>query len=185
MALRGTNLEMSKDKIKGSIASFIAVVLAFTGGWYYLDQQRLAMVKEQQEVMKLKIEAEHISKSSQEIERRNTEREKRILEREKIVEQRYKEQSRDNELSELTLKFINEVSDIDIYKSCGDDLVHNAKGKKGQALLNLIEAKASEYGRKDILGKFVKRQRGGLLSWHANCRRRQLDTSEIRDRAER
>ena len=184
-AAGGAHLEISKDKVKGSLASFVAVVLLFAGGWYYLDQQRLAMVREQQEVMRLKIEAEHISEASQEREKRNTEKEKRILEKENIIEQRYKEQSRDKELSELTLKFINEVSDIDIYKQCGDDPRHNAKGKKGQALLRLIEAKASEYGRKEILEKFVKRQRDGMMSWYRNCLHRQLDTAAIRDKAER
>jgi len=176
---------MSKDKIKGSIASFVAVVLLFSGGWYYLDQQRLAMVKEQQEVMRLKIETEHISRQAQEREKKNIEKEKILTEKEKIIDQRYKEQSRDKELSELTLKFINEASDIDIYKQCGNDPEHNAKGKKGQALLRLIEAKASEYGRKDILEKFVKRQRDGFQSWDRNCPLRQTNSADIQQKVEK
>ena len=51
-------MEVSIEKIKGSVASFVAVVLLFDGGWYYLDQQRLAAAAQQQDALKLKIEAD-------------------------------------------------------------------------------------------------------------------------------
>ncbi len=156
-------MEISKDKIKGSIASFIAVVLLFSGGWYYLDQQRLAAVREQQEAMKLKIEADI---KLQQYEKR----EKELQKKEVLIESQFKEQSRDKELSDLTLKFIDEASVINFHQQCGDDPEHNAKARKAKALLSLIEAKAIEYGRMDLVKIFVKNQWFGIGGWSATCK---------------
>ena len=95
---------------------------------------------------------------------------KALKKREKLIEMRFKEQSRDKELSALTLKFIDEVSGINFNLQCGDNPEHNAKARKANALLPLIESKAIEYGRMDIVNTFVKDQRSGIGGWSAKCK---------------
>ena len=156
-------MTFSKEYIKSSLTSFVAVILLFSGGWYYLDQERLAAVKEQQEAMKLKIEADLKLQQYRE-------GVSMLKEKEKILGSKFKEQSRDKELSSLTLKFIDEVSEINFHQQCGDDPTHNAKARKAKALLSLIEAKAKEYGRMDIVNTFVKNQRFSIGGWSATCK---------------
>lgn len=156
-------MEVSIEKVKGSIASFVAVVLLFGGGWYYLDQQRLAVAKKQEDALKLKIEADM---KLQQYDARMKELEKR----EKVIEAQFREQSRDKELSDLTLKFIDEVSGIDFHLQCVDDPEHNAKARRAKALLSLIESKAIEYGRMDIVNTFVKNQQFGIVRWSVECK---------------
>lgn len=156
-------MEVSIEKVKGSIASFVAVVLLFGGGWYYLDQQRLAAAKKKEEPLKLKIEADMKL-------RQYDARMKELEKREKVIEAQFRGQSRDKELSDLTLKFIDEVSGIDFHLQCGDDPEHNAKARRAKALLSLIESKSTEYGRMDIVNTFVKNQRFGIIRWSAECK---------------
>jgi uncharacterized protein (DUF2344 family) len=156
-------MEVSIEKVKSSIASFVAVVLLFGGGWYYLDQQRLAAAAQQQDVLKLKIEAD-MKLQLYEI------RMKELEKKEKLIEAQFREQSRDKELSDLTLKFIDEVSGINFHLQCGDDQEHNVKARKAKALLSLIESKANEYGRMDIVNTFVKNQRFGIGGFSSECK---------------
>lgn len=154
---------ITKEQVKSSIASFIWVGLLLSGGLYYLDQQRLDIAKEQQEALKLKIEAD--LKLQQ-----YAAKEKLLLEKEGLIKEKFKEQVRDKELSDLTLKFINEVSDINFHRQCGDDPEHNAKARKANALLDLIEAKSLEYEREALIEKFVKAQRFGIGGWSSKCK---------------
>ncbi len=156
-------MEISIEKIKGAIASFLTVVFLFGGGWYYLDQQRIAVAKEQQDAMRLKIEAD--LKLQQYEDKR-----KALEEKEQLLKEQYKEQARDKELSDLTLKFIDEVSNINFHQQCGDDPAHNAKARKAKALLSLIESKAIEYGRMEIVNTFVRSQNSGFEGWSATCK---------------
>ncbi|ALR91757.1 hypothetical protein R7D97_08995 [Vibrio sp. Vb5031] len=156
-------MEISSEKIKGSIASFLAVFILFGGGWYYLDQQRLAAAQEQQEALKLKIEAD--LKLQQYDDQR-----KALEKKEQQLKEQYREQARDKELSDLTLKFIDEASGINFHQQCGDDPEHNAQARKAKALLSLIESKAIEYGRMEIVNNFVKKQRFGIGGWSQTCK---------------
>jgi len=156
-------MDIPKEKIKSAIASFITVVLLFSGGWYYLDKKRMEAVKEHQEALKLKTEADLKF-------RMYAEREQSLAKKEKELDFRLLERSRDKELSDLTLKFIDEVSGINFHVQCVDDPEHNEKARKANALLDIIEAKALEYGRNDIVEKFVNHQRAGIDVWSAKCK---------------
>ncbi|ROS05587.1 hypothetical protein EDC56_1127 [Sinobacterium caligoides] len=155
-------MSVTKEDVTNSLGSFIAVAILFGGGWYYLDQQRLESIKQQEEMIKLIAEA-----SVKEEEYKS--RLKALEAKEKEIENKYKEQAHDNELSALTLKFIDEVSEINIHKKCGDDSEHNKKARKAKALLSLIESKALEYGRTELVETFIKDQWLGVGSWAAKC----------------
>ena len=157
-------IDISLNKIKENIASFILVGLLFAGGWYYLDQQRIEAEKVKQEVIASQIKVDLMIKQY-------AESKKLLDEKQKLVEKKLQEQSRDKELADLTLKFIDESSSVNFHLECGDDPDHNAKARKAKALLDLIEAKAFEYGRKEILNNFVKKQRFGIGGWYANCKK--------------
>ncbi|WP_147302676.1 hypothetical protein [Thalassotalea euphylliae] len=152
-------MKISIEKIKESLASFLTVSLLFAGGWYYLDQQRLAALKEQENAIKLNMEADFKLRQFEE-------KWKELEKKEKLLQ----EQSKDNELSILTLKFIDEASSINFNQQCADDPEHNSKAIKAKALLSLIEAKAIEYGREDVLNTFVKDQRAGIGRSTARCK---------------
>ncbi len=155
--------ESTKDKIKSSLSSFIAVIFIFGGGWLYLDQKRQEANQVYQEAMKLKIEADL---KIQFYEKQLTSLEKN----EKHLKSKSLELSRDSELSALTLKFINEFAGIDSHIHCGDNPKHNAEARKAKALLALIESKAKEYGRFDIVNTFVNSQKSGIYEWSEKCK---------------
>ncbi len=154
---------IGKKQIIGSIGSFISVLLIFGAAFYYVDQQRLAAIEAEKNAHKLKLEAIAALAQAQQIEAQ-------IRLKEAEISESVKAYSRDKELSELTLKFIDEFSDINFLRQCGDNPEHNAKAKKAKALLQLIEAKAKQYGRTDILELFVERQKTGIGGWSAVCK---------------
>lgn len=156
-------MDITKEKIIGSLTSFIFVLLVFSGAWYYIDQQRLATLEAEKNAYKMKLEAEAALREAKDVEAK-------IKIREDEIDRSISEYSRDKELSELTLKFIDETSDINFHMQCGDDPEHNAKALKAKALLQLIEAKAKEYGRTDILESFVEKQKFGMGEWAAECK---------------
>lgn len=148
--------------IKNSLGQFILVSLIFVGGWYYVDQQRINNSEIEKNAYKMKIEAESALLQAKELEGR--------IEIEKSnLSKSIAEYSKDKELYELTLKFIDEVSEIDFHQQCGDDPEHNKKARKAKAILQLIEAKAQENGKNEILELFVKRQNFGISGWAAEC----------------
>ncbi|MCU7853657.1 MAG: hypothetical protein KZQ80_15740 [Candidatus Thiodiazotropha sp. (ex Monitilora ramsayi)] len=156
-------MEFTKEKVLGSLASFIFVILLFSGAWYYIDQQRLLTLEAEKNAYKIKLEAEALFNKAKSIE-------SKIKEKEQSLNNSLEEYARDKELSELTLKFIDEVSSININQYCSDDPEHNAKARKGKALLQLIEAKAREHERTDILESFVERQKHSMGGWSSKCK---------------
>lgn len=149
-------------KIKNSLGQFILVSFVFVGGWYYIDQQRINNSEIEREAYKMKIEAESALLQAKELEER--------IEIEKYnLSKSIAEHSKDKELHELTLKFVNEVFEINFHQECGDDPEHNKKARKAKALLQLIEAKAQEHGKSEILEFFVNRQNFGISGWAAEC----------------
>lgn len=156
-------MELSKEKIIGSIGSFVFVLLLFSGAWYYLDQQRVATLEAEKNAYKMKLEADLALKEAKSIQAN-------IEIKERMINKSIEKHSQDEELSGLTLKFIDEVSDINFHQRCGDDPEHNSKARKAKALLQLIEAKAKEYGRQDVLDSFVEKQKNGIGGWSATCR---------------
>lgn len=153
---------MGLDKVKNLFTPIMVVILAFSGGWYYLEQKRLSTSKELQKATILKIKTDIRLQQYQKWQNE-------LQKKEKTLESKFKEQSRDKELSNLTLMFINELSAVDL-RQCGDDEEHNRKVRKAKALLSLIEAKAIEYGRLDIVNVFVKRQQLDIGGWSAKCK---------------
>ena len=149
-------------KIKNSIGQFILVFIIFGGAWYYVEQQRIHNSEIEKNAYKMKLDAESALLQAKELEER--------IEIEKTnLSNSIAEYSKDKELYELTIKFINEVSEIDFHQECGDDPEHNKKARKAKALLQLIEAKAQEHDKVEILELFVKRQNLGISGWAAEC----------------
>lgn len=65
-------------------------------------------------------------------------------------------------LNSYLLKYINEYSGIDLHKECQSDSQYMKKYREANALLDLIEAKAKELNKKEILEKFIWPRRRGI-----------------------
>jgi len=176
---------MAKNKNSKTPTSIILFILvtfggAFGAGWLYLESQRLKVAEDRllvtteklkldQKVKELSIDEKIQAVEKEKLSEKYKERFRLLEIAEEKVQHKYQQQSRDEELSKLTLKYIDEVAGIDLGKTCGNDPEHNNKVKKGNALLSLIESKALEYGRKDLVDTFVKDQRLGQGIWSAKC----------------
>jgi hypothetical protein len=173
-------MEVTKRLVANNLGSFIAVLIGFGIAWKYLDEQRVEVFKVKEEAIKLKAEADvreqYLKKNEEEFSARNTRLLANIATKEAKLEelstqlgQKEKSLSVDAELRQLSSKYLDESSTVDIAKTCGDNEEHNEKVRKAKAILTLIESTANLHNRQEFIS-FAKQQREGIYSWEAKCK---------------
>jgi len=162
-------VSITREDVRQSIISFVIVILALGGTWKYLDQKRENLLRFEQRIIKEKIKLEILKQRLEDEKNRLENLEKILKEKEKELNKKEKKISSEELLNFYISKFILEYGDIDIHRECLSDQEYMKKYRKANALLDIIEAKAKELGKKEILEKFVWPKRSGIHSVKVKC----------------
>jgi len=164
-------MKITRKDIRQIVISLIVVItIIIISGEAWLDQKRENLLKFEQQVTKEKIELEVTKQQLKEKKKKIENLKEMLRKKERKLNEKKKKLASEKLLNFYILTYISKYGDIDIHKECLSNKKYMERYRKAKALLDIIEAKAKELGKKDILEKFIWPRRNCIHTLSVRCK---------------